>query len=112
MRFFDHQLAKLLLIFVRDQCKYFETAIRRMEGSHVSAYEAAQSVFSLCSSIRERMEEKFTSFEFQHEMVNVAEGLPFTDTVLKKNGKRVIHEQVTVNEEYIDEIIQRFQSSF
>lgn len=63
-RFFDHLLSKLLLIFVRDQCSYFESVIRSLEGTHVSGYEAAQTVFSFCSSIHERMDEKFTSLEF------------------------------------------------
>lgn len=83
-----------------------------MEGSHVSGYEAAQAVFSLCSSIRERMNEKFTSLEFQQEMTNILEVLPFTDTVLKKVGKRSVHEEVTVDVDYIEEMVQRFQSSF
>lgn len=78
-RFFDHQLAKVLLIFVRDQCAYFESVIRSLEGSDVSGYEAAQTIFPFCASIHERIDEKFTSLEFQREMTNIMESLPFTD---------------------------------
>lgn len=111
-RFFGHQLSKLLLIFVRDQCAYFESAIRSIEGTHVSGYEAAQTINSFCASIHERMEEKFTSLEFQNELTNIFEELPFTDTVLKKVGKRNVHEEIEVDLTFIDEMVERFQSKF
>lgn len=111
-RFFDHPLAKLLLIFVRDQCKYFESLIRSLEGTHVSGYEAAQKIFNFCASIRQRMEEKFTSIHFQRELDNLEERhLPFTDTILKKVGKRNVAEQIRIDTEYIEEMVQRFQSN-
>lgn len=113
-RFFNHPLAKLLLIFVRDQCQYFESAIRSIEGTHVSGYEAAQTIFSLTTSIRERIEEKFTSFEFQQELTTIfdAGDMPFTDTILTKVGKRTEHKEVYVDEEYINDMVHRFEGNF
>ncbi|XP_055307724.1 uncharacterized protein LOC129571876 [Sitodiplosis mosellana] len=109
-RFFDHHLSKLLLVFVRDQCEYFEAVIRSLEGSHVSGYEAARTIFSFCTSIRERMDENFTSLQFQQELTTIIDSLPFTDTILKKANKRSIHEEVFVDVEYIDEIVRKFQN--
>lgn len=107
--FFDKPLAKLLLIFVRDQCEYFESLIKSLEGEHVSGYEAAQKIFSLCSSIRQLMEVKFTSLEFQEELDNISEELPFNDTVLEKVGKRNVSKEICVDTQYIDDMVQRFQ---
>lgn len=111
-RFFDHPLAKLLLIFVRDQCQYFEAVIRSVEGSHVSAYEGAQKIFSLIASIRERIDEQFTTIEFQQELTNIAEELPFTDTILRKVGKRSVPEEICIDHQYINGMVQNFQSKF
>lgn len=111
-RFFDHPLAKLLLIFVRDQCEYFESVIRSLEGMHVSGYEAAETIFSFCTSIRERMDEKFTSMDFQKELKTVSKDFPLTDTVLKKVNKRNVAETICINTEYIDDMVHCFQGNF
>lgn len=112
VRFFEHQLARLLLIFVRDQCRFFESAIGAMEGSHVSGYEASQIIFALSESIRERMNEGYNSVFFERELSRITELLPFTDTVLTKVGNRTQHTEIHVDEEYIEEMVQRFQSNF
>lgn len=112
VRFFDHQLAKLMLIFVRDQCRYFESAIGAMEGSHISGYEACQAIFTLCKSIQERINVGFKSLFLERELPLISESFPFTDTVLIKVGKRSQHQEVHVDEQYIEEMIQRFQSNF
>lgn len=111
-RFFDHQLAKLILIFVRDQCEYFESVVRSTEGTHVCGYEAAQTIFSFCASIRQRMDEKFTSIDFQEELKKNSKDFPFTDTVLNKVGKRNVAEEIHIDSQYIDDMIHRFQSKF
>lgn len=111
-RFFDHPLSKLLLIFVRDQCEYFELAVRSLEGSHVSAYEAAKTVFALSSSIREKISERFTSLEFNREQSLISERLPFNDTVLVKDGTKTKNIEVYVDEQYVDDMVHRFQGKF
>lgn len=111
-RFFDHQLSKLILIFVRDQCEYFESVIRSLEGAHVCGYEAAQTILSFCTSIRQRMDEKFTSMEFQEELKKISKGFPFTDTVLKKVRNRNVAEEIRIDSKYIDDMVYRFQGNF
>lgn len=104
LNFFEHPLSKLLLVFIRDECSHFEHHIRCMESAHVSGYEAAKSVSSLIESIRLRKEEHFTSFDFQREMDNLEENLPFTVSV----GKQSRRIDVLVDEQYIKEMIERF----
>lgn len=90
---------------------FFEDVIRSIEGTDVSGYEAAQKVMGLCASIRKRMDEKFASIEFQAEEVNIAEYMPFEDTILKRVGKRNVAEEIVVDNEYIDAMVERFRGN-
>lgn len=112
IKFFDHQLSKLLLIFVRDQCGLFESTITSIEGREIIGYEAATSVNWLIRQIESRRDEKYASFEFQREMDKVQLQLPFVDTILVKKGKTTQNEQVTVNDEYLEEMFFRFYGNY
>lgn len=108
IRFFEHQLAKLLLIFVHDQCQLFENTIKNMEGTYVSAFEAVKQMKQLVLAIESRKEENFTSLEFQREMDKVENELPFEDTILTKKNNRTQYTEVLVNSPYLQEIFHRF----
>lgn len=111
-QFFNHQLSKLFLIFVRDQCKLFESTIKSMEGRNVTGYEAAKAIKWIIEQLESRRDEKYASFEFQREMDNVMKQLPFNDTILVKKGKGTQHERVSVNDVYLEEIFTRFYGNF
>lgn len=108
IRFFEHQLAKLLLIFVRDQCQLFERTIIKMEGTSVTGCEAAKHMKELVQEIKSRKEENFTSLEFQREMDKVENNLPFQDTILTKKDNRTVYTEVFVDSLYLQEIFRRF----
>lgn len=112
LQFFDHQLSKLLLIFVRDQCCLFESAIKSIEGKDVTGFEAAKSVMWLLNQIESRQEEKYASFDFQREMDKVTPQLPFTETILVKKDKGTQNQQIEVNELYLEEIFSRFYGNY
>lgn len=108
IRLFDHQLARLLLIFIRDECRHFETTIRMIEGTNVSGYEASKAIYALRDQIQIRKEEGFFSLDYQREQANIVELLPFTDTVLTKKGKNAEYTQIEVNDEYLTKMVHNF----
>lgn len=109
LKFFDHQLSKLFLIFVRDQCALFESTIKAMEGSQVLGFEVAKAVKWLLDQIESRQEEEYASFDLQREMDVVKSQLPFKDTISVKRGKeKTQNVEVMVNEEYLKETFDRF----
>lgn len=109
--FFDHQLARLLLIFVRDECRHFELTIRAIEGTHISGYEATKAIFALRDQTQIRMEEGFFSLDYQRERDNVENLLPFKDTVLVKNGHRSEYTELDVNDEFLKDMTDKFYST-
>lgn len=112
LQFFNHKLSKLLLIFVRDQCHLFESTIKSIEGSSITAFEAAKSLKWLLEQIESRREEKYESFDLQCEMEQLSPELPFNDTILVRNGKRAQFEQITVDESYLQEMFSRFYGKY
>lgn len=112
LKFFDHQLAKLLLIFVRDQCELFENTIKSVEGDRISAYEAAKSIQQLLNQIETRRDEQFSSLEFQREFDRVELMIPFEDVIAVKRGRSVINETVYVDDFYVKDMFNRFHGNF
>lgn len=106
VNFFEHPISKLMLIFIRDECALFENAIRKFESTQITGYETARAIYTLMDEIRNRKDEKFMSFEFQQELDKLVDGnkIPFEDSV-KTRGRLV---EVTVDEQYIEEMTQRF----
>lgn len=111
LKFFDHQLAKLLLIFVRDQCQLFENTIKSVEGDRISAYEAGKSIQSLLSQIEVRRDENFSSTDFQRELDEVELMLPYEDTIVVKRGRSFINEIVMVDKLYLGDMFHRFHGN-
>lgn len=112
LKFFDHQLSKLFLIFIRDQCELFESTIKAMEGIQVLGYEVAKAVKWLLDQIESRKGEEYVSLDFEREMNVVQLQLPFDDTILVKVGKEVKKVNVCVNEGYLKERFDRFYGNY
>lgn len=112
LKFFDHQLSKLFLIFIRDQCELFESTIKAMEGIQVLGYEVAKAVKWLLDQIESRKEEEYASLDFEREMNVVQLQLPFDDTILVKVGREVKKVDVCVNEEYLKERFDLFYGNY
>lgn len=108
VRFFEHKLSKMLLIFVHDQCQLFEKHIKLIEGNDVSGYEACKNMKHLVEEIESRKEENFESVEFAHEMVNLIDVLPFQDTIMTKKRDGVQYTDVMVDLPYLKEMFHRF----
>lgn len=108
IRFFGHELAKVLLIFVYDQCKQFEKSIKQMEGSNVSGFEAAKQMKLLVQEIQSRRDEKFESLDLQQEMANLVDQLPFSDTITTKKNKKAEQTEVLIDLPYLQGMFQRF----
>lgn len=108
--FFEHPLAKWLLIFIHDECTPFENTIRKIEFSDISGYESAKAIYSLIDQIRNRKDERFMSYNCREELAAIvdAKKLPFVDSILVKNGRRSQRVEVTVDEQYIKSMTQRF----
>lgn len=108
--FFEHPLAKLLLIFVHDECVQFEKTIRCIESSDITGYEAAKAIYSLVDQIRSRKEEGYISYNVQEELTNLidAKKFPFNDTILVKISGRSQRVDVTVDEQYVMDMIKGF----
>lgn len=108
VRFFEHKLSKMLLIFVHDQCQLFEKHIKAIEGNDVSGYEACKNMKHLVEEIESRKEENFESVEFAHEMVHLIDVLPFQDTIMTKKRNGVQYTEVMVDLPYLKEMFHRF----
>lgn len=78
---------------------------------HVSGYEAAKSIFSLMESIRVRKEEKFVSMEFEQELANLHERLPFIDSVQVKVGKQTRREEIEIDVAYVEGMVHHFHGN-
>lgn len=111
LKFFDHQLSKILLVFVRDQCQLFESAIKSVEGDRTSGYEAAKAIHQLLDRIEARKEEQFCSIDFERELDKIEPLLPFSDTILVKQGNSVKNVTVLVDEPYLKNIFNQFYGS-
>lgn len=110
VHFFEHPLAKLLLIFVHDECVQFEKTIRCIESSHITGYETAKAIYSLVDQIRNRKNEGFMSYNVQEELTKLvdAKQLPFVGSILVKTGGKSHRVEVTVDEQYVKDMTQRF----
>lgn len=108
-QFFKCPIAKLLLIFVRDQSDLFEESLKKMEGDHVAGFEAAQIVFQLKNSIEVRADDRFCSYELREETAKIKDSLPFKMTLLNDDGDEAV---TNIDQHYIDEMIEKFHSEF
>lgn len=86
--FFGCSIAKLLLIFIRDQCQIFEDSIKKLEGDVVTAFDALEIMNQLKLVVESRLKDNFQSSAFRNELETVQELLPYTFTILKKKKWR------------------------
>lgn len=104
--FFGCSIAKLLLIFIRDQCQIFEDSIKKLEGDVVTAFDALEIMNQLKLVVESRLKDNFQSSAFRNELETVQELLPYTFTILKKkNGDDV---QMDIDDEYLKDIFEQF----
>lgn len=108
-QFFKCPIAKLLLIFVRDQSDLFEESLKKMEGDHVAGFDAAQIVCQLKNSIEIRIDDRFCSYELREETKKIKNRLPFKMTLLNEDGDEAVTE---IDQGYIDAMIEKFHSEF
>lgn len=109
VRFFEHKLAKSLLIFVHDQCQLFEKYMKKMEGSDLTGYEAGKNMKQLVQEIDSRKIEKFELVELAQEIANLIDILPFEDVIMTKKAKQqVAYTNVMVDMPYLRNSFNRF----
>lgn len=104
--FFDCPIAKLLLIFVRDQCHIFEDSIKKLEGDAVTGFDALEIMNQLKLVVECRLKDNFQSTAFRNELEIVQELLPFKFTILeKKKGDNL---GIDIDDEYLMDIFEQF----
>lgn len=106
IQFFNAPIAKLLLIFVHDECELFEGTITQLEGDHVAGFEAFGTVNKLKNIIQAQADDHYRSYEFREENRTIKENLPFRMTLKDKKGTAV---ETCIDQHYIDQLIKKFR---
>lgn len=106
-QFFKCPIAKLLLIFVRDQSDLFEETLKKMEGDHVAGFDAARIVFQLKNAIEVQNDDRFCSYDLREEKKKTKKQLPFKMTLLDEEGDEVV---TNINPRYIENLFAKFHS--
>lgn len=65
LEFFNDPFALVTLIFVRDQAANFQNSILQLEGDHICAIDAVNTIDALKASIKTRMDTKYFSLAFR-----------------------------------------------
>ena len=112
-QFFKCPIAKLLLIFIRDQCQIFEDSIKRIEGDVVTAFDALEIMTQVKLVVECRLKDEFRSSAFRVELQNVTKLLPYEFTIVKTSTKKKQRKDIVVNidEDYLNDIFQDFYSN-
>lgn len=105
MQFSKNPIAKLLLIFVRDQSDIFEETLTKMEGDHITGFDAARIIQQLKTTIEGRADDRFRSYEFREELTKIRCFLPFKMTLLDENGDEA---DTKIDRKYIDKMMDKF----
>lgn len=109
IQFFNSPIAKLLLIFVRDQSELFEETITQLEGNHVAGFDAFRIVNQLKNSIQVQADDHYCSYEFREENRKIKDKLPFQMTSKDKKGVAV---ETNIDQHYIDQLVEKFHRKF
>lgn len=106
-RFFGCPIAKLLLIFIRDECQIFEESIEKMEGDIVTGFTAFEIMNQLKTSAEGRLDDGFKSSAFRNELKSITDSksIPFDFPLLKKRGN---DQRITIDNDYLNAIFDQF----
>lgn len=107
-RFFKCPIAKLLLIFIRDECQIFEEAIEKMEGDNVTGFTAFEIMNDLKTSAECRLKDEFRSSAFRDELKLISNCIPFEMSFLEKKSNEQRNSHVTIDDNYMNEIFNQF----